>query len=221
MTDSTTTVSLPPHLILKLEAVHNILPIDVRDLLSVPLKEQVEIPYSTLLKISQWSRTDEARKQLDKKKLDVNDYAMISLLAGTLTSPLSKFPKYEPPAGDEAVAQRNISDRRAIIGLINALFSIGGAGYAGWWVSQRTNWRDEWRALFALAVALTVALTEGILFFIWKWHADTTIRGKGVPLRLDKKRDKENEASKDSHTAPEPVKKETGSTKLRKRRAGQ
>lgn len=143
-TTTTTTISLPPHLVSTLEAVLDILPEELRIALSIPLKEQVEISYSTLLNISQWSRTAEARKEISKKQLDANDYTMISLLAGTITSPLSKLPQYIPPPDPSETAKKDLSDRRAIIALVNSLFSIAGAGYAGWWASQHAGWRDEW-----------------------------------------------------------------------------
>lgn len=141
---TTTTVSLPQHLVAKLEAVIDCLPDELKDALSIPLKEQIEISYPTLLKISQWARTEDARKQLTGKQLHANDYSMISLLSGTITSPLSKFPKYGPPEDPAETAHKNLSDRKAILALVNGLFSVGGAGYAGWWASQHVGWRDEW-----------------------------------------------------------------------------
>jgi hypothetical protein len=48
-----------------------------------------------------------------------------------------------PSDRSENVA-RDISDRRAIIAVLNALLSVICTGAATWWAAQRTGWRDEW-----------------------------------------------------------------------------
>jgi len=47
------------------------------------------------------------------------------------------------PTRSEGVA-REISDRRAIIAVLNAILSVICTGAAAWWAAQRTGWRDEW-----------------------------------------------------------------------------
>ena len=142
---SDTTISLPAHLRRTLEPLTDILPKDLNERLSLCfLDPRSEIPYSLLSGISKWARTDEGRRQLCAHALQLNDYSMISLLAGTITSPSSKFPRHVPPPDAMEEATRAANDRKAITALLNALLSIGGAGYAGWWASGRTGWRDEW-----------------------------------------------------------------------------
>lgn len=141
---SDTTVSLPAHLRSTLEPLIEILPRDLHERLSMCfLDPTCEIPHSLLLSISKWARSEEGRYQLRARALELNDYSMISLLAGTITSPSSKFPPHVPLPDVLEEAKRARNDRKAITALLNALFSIGGAGYAGWWTSDRTGWRDE------------------------------------------------------------------------------
>ncbi|KAF8582714.1 hypothetical protein K439DRAFT_1230811, partial [Ramaria rubella] len=162
-------VSLPLHLRSTLEPLVCSLPSDLRARLSSYLTEShSEISYFLLSDISKWARTDEAQAKLQARHLDISDYTMISLLAGTITSPSSKFPPYSPPRGAEEAAKRAASDRKAITAIMNALLSIGGAWYAAWWASSRTGWRDEWRVLFALMIAFVVAISEGVLYAIWE-----------------------------------------------------
>ena len=142
---SDTTVSLPAHLRSTLEPLIGLLPKDLHERLSSSfLDPRSEIPHSLLLSISKWARTEEGRSQLRARALNLSHYSMISLLAGTITSPSSKFPPYIPQADPLENARRAVNDRKAITAILNALVSIGGAGYAGWWASGRTGWRDEW-----------------------------------------------------------------------------
>jgi len=116
---------------------------------------------------------------------------VIFLLAGTITSPSSKLPLYVSPPNVSENARRLVNNRKAITALLNALFSIAGAGYAGWWASGRTSWRDEWCVLFALTVASVVALSEGILYLIWQScreaRKDESIRQRRLKTGAGKK----------------------------------
>lgn len=142
---SDTTVSLPAHLRSTLEQLTGILSKDLHERLSSCfIDPRSEIPHSLLLDITKWARTEEGQSQLRARALNPNDYSMISLLAGTITSPSSKFPPYVSPPDSVENARRAVNDRKAITAISNALLSIGGAGYAGWWASGQTGWRDEW-----------------------------------------------------------------------------
>ena len=71
---------------------------------------------------------------------------MLALLAGTRTSPGRRFPATDPGAtpDPQAARRRELSDRRAVTALANALLSVGGAGVATWWAADRLHWRNEW-----------------------------------------------------------------------------
>lgn len=71
-------------------------------------------------------------------------YNMVALLAGTCTSPGKKFPPMSRSPARSETAARNVSDRRAIIAVLNALLSVICTGAAVWWAAQRLGWRDEW-----------------------------------------------------------------------------
>jgi len=193
---SLTTVSLPQHLRSKLEPLPDILTEDLRLRLSPYLAESIsEIPHSILSDISKWARTEEARSQLRARHLEPSDYSIISLLAGTITSPSSKLPPYIPPEDAAQVAKRTTNDRQAITTIMNALLSIGGSGYAGWWSSGRTGWRDEWRVLFALLVAAVVAISEALLYLIWQSRRDGS-RRRRAQFKTEKRR-KEDSGDED------------------------
>jgi TMEM199 family protein len=143
-------VSLEPHLIEILRPLVDTTPAPLSAELSPLLSETTssssstpKIPYTLLLSISRWARTEEAARALRSKNppLDPLAYNMVSLLAGTRTSPDKKFPQ---PSGRSENAARDISDRRAIIAVLNALLSVICTGAATWWAAQRTGWRDEW-----------------------------------------------------------------------------
>ena len=80
---------------------------------------------------------------------------MVALLAGTRTSPERVFPPVDPSLTLQndplEIRRRELSDRRAVTALLNALLSIAGAGVATWWAADRLGWRNEWvRLLFHL-----------------------------------------------------------------------
>ncbi|KAI0644174.1 hypothetical protein C8Q79DRAFT_873152, partial [Trametes meyenii] len=130
------------------------------------------IPYQLLSTISKWSRTPAGAQVLASHEppLAAQDYAMVALLAGTRTSPDRKFPS--APSGTNAdtpaaAQKRELSDRRAVTAVLNALLSIGGAGVATFWAAGRLAWKDEWKVLLALSVSIVVAASEVILYIIW------------------------------------------------------
>lgn len=65
---------------------------------------------------------------------------MISLLAGSITSPKAILGAYTPPPTALETRRAAVRDRRAVIALINALFSIIGVGVAVWRASNTTDW---------------------------------------------------------------------------------
>jgi TMEM199 family protein len=146
-------VSLEPHLIEILRPLLDTVPAPLSAELSHFLSETTSsssstptIPHALLLSISRWARTEEATTALRSKNppLDPLAYNMISLLAGTRTSPDKKFPQLLHSPDRSENAARNVSDRRAIIAVLNALLSVVCTGAATWWAAQRTGWRDEW-----------------------------------------------------------------------------
>ncbi|KAI0285862.1 hypothetical protein BGY98DRAFT_1092694 [Russula aff. rugulosa BPL654] len=112
----------------------------------------------------------EAARALRSKNppLDPLTYNMVSLLAGTRTSPNKKFPQLSHSSDRSENAARDISDRRAIIAVLNALLSVICTGAAAWWAAQRTGWRDEWKVLLSLLAATIVAISEIGLYIIWE-----------------------------------------------------
>jgi len=103
------------------------------------------IPYSLLCSISKWSRTVEGAAGLSTSSLNPRSYEMVSLLAGSTTSPERKFPPHKVESNDPlADRRREINDRKAVVTLINALLSIGGSGAATWYATGVAGWRNEW-----------------------------------------------------------------------------
>jgi hypothetical protein len=139
-------VSLEPHLVDALKQVQGLLPEELKAELTDYVAEPAKpiIPYELLQNVSQWSRTPGGKDKLDFKSLNPQDYSMVSLLAGTTTSPEKTFGDYTPPATPEKQASDRARDRKAITALVNSLFSIFGAGFAAWWGADRTGWRDEY-----------------------------------------------------------------------------
>lgn len=146
-------VSLEPHLIEILRPLVGTIPAplsaELSPLLSVTTSSSSStptIPYALLLSVSRWVRTEEAARSLRSKNppLDPLAYNMVSLLAGTRTSPDKKFPQLLRSSDRSENAARDISDRKAIIAVLNALLSVICTGAATWWAAQRTGWRDEW-----------------------------------------------------------------------------
>jgi hypothetical protein len=139
-------VSLETHLLQGLNSIAPILPHhlakDIAQYLVNP--PPVAIPYNTLFTISQWTRTDDGKKTLQAHSMRPHDYSMISLLAGTTSSPEGKFGTYIPPKEPEQIEAERANERKSITALINALLSIGGVGFAAWWAADKTGWRNEW-----------------------------------------------------------------------------
>jgi hypothetical protein len=156
-------VSLEPHLIEILRPLLDTIPASLSASLSPLLSETTSsssstptIPYALLLSISRWARTEEAARALRSKNppLDPLTYNMVSLLAGTRTSPNKKFPQLSHSSDRSENAARDISDRRAIIAVLNALLSVICTGAAAWWAAQCTGWRDEWVGLTLLRLSV-------------------------------------------------------------------
>ena len=145
-------ISLEPHLAEKLRPLVHAIPAPLSAELSPLLSETSgssiptpTISYAVLSSLSRWSRTEEGARTLKSKDppLDPLAYSMAALLAGTRTSPDKKFP--QPPSSSTShTAAREISDRRAVIAVLNAFLSVICTGAATWWAAQRTGWRDEW-----------------------------------------------------------------------------
>jgi TMEM199 family protein len=76
---------------------------------------------------------------------------MVSLLAGTITSPERRFPPHKRHKSADEEAKKEMNDRKAVIAVANSLLSIGGAGIAAWWASGIVGWRDEWVGTYYLA----------------------------------------------------------------------
>lgn len=114
---------------------------------SSPPAAQPTVPYSLLLAISRWARTDAGRESLlvHQPPQDPREFDMITLLAGSTTSPEKHFPM---PAGgwaeEERARKRETNDRRAVTNVINAMLSIGGCGIATWYAAGATGWQNEW-----------------------------------------------------------------------------
>jgi len=143
------------------------------------------VPYSLLYSISKWTRTEEGVATLSANSLNPRSYEMVSLLAGTITSPDRKFPPHKPETNDPlADARREIGDKKAVVTLVNALLSVVGSGAATWYAAGVAGWRNEWRALFSLLFALLVAIAEGALFALWNSRRSEP---KGVRGRLRRK----------------------------------
>ena len=149
-------VSLEPHLAETLRPLIGLIPAHLSVELSTLLPDESSaasqltappvISYILLQSISKWARTEEGETVLKSQNppLDPFAYSMVALLAGTRTSPDKKFPALpRVPSRSEGVA-REISDRRAIIAVLNAILSVICTGAAAWWAAQRTGWRDEW-----------------------------------------------------------------------------
>ncbi|KAF8318731.1 hypothetical protein DL93DRAFT_2132971 [Clavulina sp. PMI_390] len=173
-TPSVTPVSLLEHL-------HEILlplttlpatPAELRDDLQTYVKPQLsdsapEIPYDLLLRTSRWSNTAGAKLALKDASLDPGDFMMISLLAGSVTSPKAVLGAYTPPPTALEVRRAAVKDRRAVIALINAIFSIVGVAVAAWKASSTAGWTPATRIGCAIASGVIVAIAEGGLYYIW------------------------------------------------------
>ena len=139
-------VSLETHLLNVLNLISPILPQHLADDLAQYLVNPppLIIPYKTLFAISQWTRTADGQKALQAHSMKLHDYSMISLLAGTTSSPERKFGTYIPPKEPEQIGAERVNERKSITALLNALLSIGGVAFAAWWAADKTGWRNEW-----------------------------------------------------------------------------
>lgn len=173
-TKSDLNVSLEPHLIEGLLPLLPVLPQPLHDELTSVLHASDThtaggpsraatpgvrtIPYALLSSISTWTRSQSGQTALHalSPPLQSSAYTMVSLLAGTRTSPERKFPKGAFPAAvdSEEESKRNMSDRRAITALLNALLSIIGSGAATWWAADKLHWKAEWVSTFFYHVLL-------------------------------------------------------------------
>ncbi|KAF8449098.1 hypothetical protein L210DRAFT_3609530 [Boletus edulis BED1] len=167
-------VSLEPHLQDTLMALLRILPEETCQQLTPHLSPETNttvvplIPYELILQISRWCQTTDGKAALRacSPPLDPQSYTMVSLLAGTRTSPEKHFPPYTAKDPEEDQRLRT-KDRKAIATLVNAVLSVVGTGVATWLASEHTAMRLEWRALMAVSTALVVALAEIVLYMIW------------------------------------------------------
>jgi TMEM199 family protein len=198
-TETDLNVSLEPHLEASLRALSPLLtpPLSttLEPYLSTPPPQT--IPHSLLSQLSRWTRTDVSKPLLESAGLNLGDYTMLSLLAGTKTSPEKTFPKYDSRVDSpEAIAARERKrvkdERRAITALLNGLLSVGGCAAASWIAAGRVGWSDQWvgiinysqnlaekfsshasylffdqKVLLALAVAIIIATAEAGLYMIW------------------------------------------------------
>ena len=140
-------VSLESHLADSLRAVQELLPTELGADLAAYIDSKPPkqiIPYALLQHVSQWSRSKEGRKALGSKSIDPGTLSMIALLAGTTSSPEKNFGDYVPPREPEDIAHDKARERKTITALVNAVFSVFGAGFAAWWGADKTGWKDEY-----------------------------------------------------------------------------
>ncbi|KXN86552.1 hypothetical protein AN958_09856 [Leucoagaricus sp. SymC.cos] len=141
-------VSLEPHLMEALRPLPDLLPPALAGELKSYISEAAQgvIPYSTLLAISQWSRTPEGSEKLRENSLPLNSssYMMVSLLAGVKTSPERVFGSYTPPPDPEQIAEQQKRERKEITAILNALLSVFGVGFATWWAADKLHWKNQW-----------------------------------------------------------------------------
>ncbi|KAH9479489.1 hypothetical protein JR316_0008083 [Psilocybe cubensis] len=203
MGNSTTdiNVSLEPHLIASLQVVYPLLPHQLAQELCPFLSDPPPaiIPYNVLYALSQWARTEQSQTTLRSKGLEPHAFSMISLLAGTITSPERKFGDYVPPKEPEDIAAERIRERKAITVLLNALLSIAGVAFAAWWAADKTGWANEWRVLFALFAAIVVALAEAVLYIIWQSRQSKSPKARRR-LARHKKVDQPPESNSTEHS---------------------
>lgn len=146
MSASDINISLETHLIRALKPVYPLLPAQIARTLEPYLGDSPPalIPYNTLFELSKWTRTEEGQKALNSNDLDPRSYSMISLLAGSTTSPDRKFGVYVPPKDPEEIEADRIRERKTITVLLNALLSVGCVGFTAWWAADKTGWKAEW-----------------------------------------------------------------------------
>ena len=152
-------ISLEPHLVQSLARIFPLLPQELVTELEKYIADPPpsHVPYKILQAVSQWARTEHGKKSLKSNDIDPYSYVMVSLLAGTTTSPERKFGSYIPRKEPEEIEANRIRDKRAITVLLNALLSIGGVGFAAWWAADKTGWKDEWVCLTAFLKLMVFA----------------------------------------------------------------
>jgi hypothetical protein len=140
--------SLDPELQVTLQPLLPLLPSDKATTLENYLNEAkraeiAQIPYAFLLEISRWVQANSEMVTLQPEK-----YTMISLLAGSVTSPRSYFP---PPESSVRRGRETISQStKEVTTLLNCAVTIVGAGFAAWFASSKAGWRNEWVCIFIL-----------------------------------------------------------------------
>ncbi|PPQ90743.1 hypothetical protein CVT25_010132 [Psilocybe cyanescens] len=207
MGNSTTdiNISLEPHLVASLRDIYPLLPTQQAQELDPFLTDPLPpiIPYKILFALSQWTRTDQSLEKLKSKGLDPHAFSMISLLAGTITSPERKFGDYVPPREPEDIEADRIRERKAITVLLNALLSIAGVAFAAWWAADKTGWGNEWRVLFALFAAIVVAFAEAVLYMIWQSRQSNA--PKAIRRRFAQHKKVDSVPESDSTELPQPM----------------
>ncbi|KAF9074917.1 hypothetical protein BDP27DRAFT_1415831 [Rhodocollybia butyracea] len=206
---SNVNISLEDHLVSALEPLVPIIDVNISKTLVQSLSEQI-IPYTLLQSVSRWSRSPEGSSALRSHSLDPNAYSMISLLAGTTTSPERKFGPYVAPLEPEQLVAEGKRERKAITTIINGVLSVIGSGAAAWIMSEQTHWKREWRMLFALFVAVIVAVAETVLYIIWQSRSSSSSLAPRPPKsrrkRIQVKKEDVEElitSSADGKTLPE------------------
>ncbi|RDB23854.1 hypothetical protein Hypma_009035 [Hypsizygus marmoreus] len=202
-------ISLEPHLIDTLQTLLPIVPADLAKTLDpyVSPSPPATVPYTVLQSISQWARTSGLETlQSQSPPLDPQAYSMISLLAGTTTSPERKFGEYIPAKEPEEMEAERIRERKTITALLNALLSILGSGFAVWWAADKLGWRNEWRVLLAMFAAIVVAVAEAVLYLIWQSrHPSSTVKRVKTRRRVPSARHKKDDGPKQPDEIKTPV----------------
>ncbi|KZT37935.1 hypothetical protein SISSUDRAFT_986929 [Sistotremastrum suecicum HHB10207 ss-3] len=174
--------SIEPHLRDALEPLRALLPDTDSQELSKYLSGD-EVPYDFLQRVSRWSQANS--QALKAHGLQPTAYSMIVLLAGSLTSPSSRFPKHN----SEAESPPEISTAKAVTTLINAILCVFASGFATLWAAKHSGWRYEWQMLCACLVATVVAISEVSLYMIWESRRDSrkhTKKTKSINARHKK-----------------------------------
>jgi len=196
---TTITVSVPPYLkesLVELERCGEDIPISLRETVEDFLNSirdgqrdgasTPEIGYETLHQISRWAQSEAGKSSLRSHGLDASDYLLISLLSGVTSSPSTNPPPYDPDEfNPNKTSRRAAQDRRAIVALLNALFSILGVGIGSFWIAGSAGWKLEHRTIFALFASIVIAATEGALYLIWSNRTNQKRSRRGLRRRSD------------------------------------
>lgn len=141
-------ISLEDHLVDTLRPLQQRLPDDLAQELAPYLSTSPPsaIPYNLLFSISRWTRSDIGLDALHTQTppLDPQSYSMVSLLAGSITSPERFFGSYTSPRDPAEVQAEKNRERKSITALLNAILSIVGSAFATWWAAEKIGWRNEW-----------------------------------------------------------------------------